>query len=276
MSFFKKKYKVTVLAVAAVAVLSAFIGHFTGENPIVNTVRTVLSPFQSGFSYIAYKIDKTINFIWEADIYKALNDQLQQRVTELERQNRDVAQYVVENERLNELLGLQESLSQFGTVAARVIGYSSNRWYDKIEINKGALSGINKGNTVICNDGVVGLVEEVGPDWAIVSTIINPDAAIGVRIVRTGDVGVVEGDDSLCYSSQCKLTFVDKGVNLIEGDMLETSGAGGMYPAGFIVGTVRGINSDNMGLLDHAIIEPKADFADLHEVLVINRIGGME
>ncbi|MDD6483123.1 MAG: rod shape-determining protein MreC [Clostridiales bacterium] len=272
MPFLKKKAKIAVIIVAAVAALGIVTAHFAGQNPVTNVIRTVMSPFQSGFSYIGYKLSRAVNFIWEADTYRAENEELSARLAQLEQQSKETAQYRVENERLSELLDLKNSLSQFETVAASVIGYSKNNWYDKIEINKGTLNGIEKGNPVICSDGIVGLVEEAGPDWAVVSTVINPDSAVGIRVTRTGDVGVAEGDDDLCMNSMCKLTFIDKGVNIIVGDLLETSGAGGIYPAGFIVGTIREISSDNMGILNYAVIEPKADFSRLHEVLVINKI----
>ena len=272
MSFFKKKTGTAIIIIAVLAAACAIFGHFTGHNPLTSAVRTIVTPFQSGCSYIAYKIEKGVNFIWEADTYKTQNEELQSRVTELEQQNKDTAQYRVENERLSELLDLKNSLSQFETVAASVIGYSPNSWYDKIEINKGTLNGIEKGNPVICRDGVVGIVEEAGADWATVKTIIEPNAAVGIRVSRTGDIGVVEGDEELCLNSKCKLTFVDKGVNIIVGDLLETSGAGGIYPAGFVVGTIREISSDNMGILNYAVVEPKVNIAKLREVLVINKI----
>lgn len=272
MSFFKKKTGTAIIIVVALAVVGGVLTHVTGHNPLVTAVKTVITPFQSGCSYISYQIERGVNFIWEADTYKAQNEELQSRVTELEMQNREIAQYRSENERLSELLDLKNSLSQFETVAARVIGYSSNRQYDKIEINKGILNGIEKGNPVICKDGVVGIVEEAGTDWATVKTIVEPNAAVGIRVSRTGDIGVVEGDSNMSVDSKCKLTFVDKGVNIIVGDLLETSGAGGIYPAGFAVGTIREISTDNMGILNYAVVEPKVNMAKLREVLVINKI----
>ena len=90
-----------------------------------------------------------------------------------------------------------------------------------------------------------------------------------MKISRTGDVAVVEGDNELYTQSYCKMTFIDKGSNLIVGDVLETSGAGGVYPPGLTVGSVREINADAMGNLNYAIVEPIVDFSRLYEVLVI-------
>lgn len=152
------------------------------------------------------------------------NARLVGEINELKKQNKDVANYREENERLKETLELQNSLENYSTVAASVIAYSSNNWYDTIQISKGSLAGVAVGNAVITPDGVVGKVVETGPTWSIVSTILNPDNAMGVKVSRTSDVAVVEGDSELYSQNYCKMTFIDKGSNLIIGDILETSG----------------------------------------------------
>ena len=272
MSFFKKKAGITVIVVVILAALSVTITHFAGENPVADVVRTVFSPFQNGAAAISGAISRQVTFIREASSYKEQNDQLVNEIIELKKKNKETSVYREENERLNELLQLQNSIQNYSTVAASVIGYSTNHWYDKIEINKGTLSGVDKGNTVIASDGIVGTVTEVGPNWAMIDTIINPESATGILVSRTDDIGVIEGDAEMCYQSLCKLTFVDKGANIIVGDILETSGTGGIYPPGLNVGTIREISADNMGTLNYALVEPKVDFKTLHEVLVINGV----
>lgn len=270
-SFFRKKGVQVAAAVTAAVLLCAAIAHFGGANPVSKVLRTVFSPFQNGVAYITDKVKDTTDFIREMKSYKEENDKLVSQINELKRQNRDITNYREENERLKEMLDLQASLDGYSTVAASVIAYSSNNWYDTIQISKGSLAGVSVGNAVITPDGVVGKVTETGPTWSIVSTILNPENAMGVRISRTGDVAVVEGDSELYSKSYCKMTFIDKGSNLINGDLLETSGSGGVYPAGLLVGAVREINSDAMGNLNYATVEPLVDFDKLYEVLVITK-----
>lgn len=272
MSFFRKKAGIAVIIVIAAAVLNGVISHYSGLNIISETVRFVFMPFQNGVSFIASQIDATVDFIRESAAYKDQNAMLVNQINELKKQNRDTYLYQEENERLLGLLELKESMDQYSTVAARVIGYSPNKWYDKIEINKGTFAGVNVGNTVMTGEGIVGIVTEAGPNWSIVDTILNPESATGITVSRTGDVGVVEGDSQMCYNSQCKLTFVDKDANIIVGDILVTSGTGGIYPAGINVGTIREISADNTGILNYAVVEPMVNFSKLHEVLVINGV----
>ena len=269
---FRKKAAAAAAAVVGAAALLAVITHFTGENPVSNAVRTVFSPFGTGLSVVSDAIEGRVNFIREAAAYKSINEQLVAENTELKKQNREISVYREENERLNELLSLKNSMGSYSTVAAKVTGYSSEHWYDKIQINKGTLDGIAEGNTVIAAEGIVGIITSAGPNWAEVETIIAPESAAGVSIARTGDIGVTEGDAELCRSSLCKLTFADKGANTIVGAILVTSGTGGIYPPDINVGTIREISADNMGTLNYATVEPMVDFSSLREVLVVNGV----
>lgn len=271
-SFFRKRGVIVALVVTAAVIILAAIAHFGGSNPVSTVLRTVFSPFQNGMAYIVNKVDGTVDFIIEMKSYKEENERLVAEINELKKQNRDITNYHEENERLKELLEMQTSLDAYSTVAASVIAYSSNNSYDTIQISKGTLAGVKEGNAVITPDGVVGKVIEAGPTWSVVSTILNPDNALGVKVSRTGDVAVVEGDSELYSQNYCKMSFIDKGSNLIVGDILETSGSGGIYPAGLSVGAIRDVNSDSMGNLNYATVEPLVDFDKLYEVLVINGV----
>lgn len=271
-SFFKKRGVQAAAIITAVVLICAGITHFGGSNPVAVVLRTVLSPFQNGTAYLSHKVQDTADFILEMKSYKEENERLVSEVTELKKQNRDITNYREENERLREMLDLKESLTGYATIPASIIAYSANNWYDTLQINKGTLAGVNVGNAVITPDGVVGKITEAGPTWALVSTILNPENAMGVRISRTGDVAVVEGDSELYSKNYCKMTFIDKGSSLIIGDLLETSGSGGVYPAGLSVGAIRAIDSDAMGNLNYATVEPLVDFDKLYEVLVISGI----
>ena len=269
-ALFKKKAVAAAAAVTAAVLIIAVIAHFIGFNPVTGAARIILSPFQSGMSYITGKAHSVVTYLWEMDSYREENERLNIEITDLKRENRDIAQFREENERLRELLALKNSMTNFSTVAAPVIGYSKSNAYDKIEIGRGSASGIEVGNTVMTPDGVVGMVTEVGANWSMVTTILDADNAMGVRITRTGDIAVLEGDRELLSQGCCKMTFINPSVNIIAGDIIETSGSADIYPAGLNVGSVKDINSDGMGQISYATIEPSVDFQHVHEVLVIN------
>lgn len=272
MKFFSKNWKLILIIAAAVSASGFVLNHFAGFNPISAVVNTVASPLKTGFSYIAHSVVGFRDFIWDMRAYKEDNERLEAENTALKQQNRDVASYREENERLLALLDLRESLSEYSTVAAKVISYSGNNWYEKIEINKGAVNGLSEGNAVITPEGIVGKITQVGPNYSVVTTILDPSSAVGIRVVRTGGMGLIEGDAELVKDSLCKLSFLDRDTPLIIGDVAQTSGTGGVYPAGFAVGSVMSVSADSMGILKYAVITPSVDFDKLSEVLVINGI----
>ncbi len=273
MPFFSKKWRIVIAAAIIIAAADFAVEHFAGINPIGAAVRTVTAPVRTGFSYISGAVGDAFGFVWDMRAYKADNEALEAENIRLKRENRDTASYREENERLQNLLDLQESITDYSTVAARVISYSPNNWYETVEINKGSMSGLGVGNAVVTSDGVVGRITEVGPNYSIVTTILDSCSAVGVRVSRTGGSGLVEGDDELAENSQCQLSFLDRSTPIIVGDVVETSGSGGIYPAGFVIGSVMSVSADSTGNLKYAVIDPAVDFENLHEVLVINGVG---
>jgi rod shape-determining protein MreC len=191
-------------------------------------------------------------------------------INELKRESRSVEAYKEENDRLRELLELKNTqMSEYKTAAARIISYEPDNWNETIVIDKGSRNGIKEGSVVVTGGGVVGQVTETGTTWSRVSAIINLDNALGVRVIRTGDLAIVEGDSELSREGNCKMSFIAKDASVIVGDLLETSGLGGIYPPGMTVGTVTKINSDNTGTMQYAVVKPVVDFNNLYEVLVI-------
>lgn len=266
----RKKYIITALIIAVLAAALTLAVRVFHVDFLTNAVRTVMMPMQKGVHTVAGKIGGVADFFNEMNGYKEENERLLAEITELKKQSRTTEQYQLENTRLKEILKLQNSLSEYTTVAANVISYMPNNWYDTIEIDKGTKDGLSVGNAVMTNLGIVGKITEVGTNWAVISSILNTDNALGAKVSRTGDIGVVEGDDSIKDTNICKLSFLENGSKLIVGDVLETSGTGGVYPPGITIGKISEISADSMGTLKYAVVEPGVKFNELKEVLVIN------
>lgn len=271
MSFLKNKVVITLIVIVAAVLTLAGISQATGGNtgPVGYAARIVFAPVQRVIAAVGSSVSGAVGFVWEMHGYKEANEQLVQEMNELRKENRSIADYKAENERLRELLDLKEQHTEFDTVSASVIAYGTNNWGDYVEINRGTAAGLVIDCVVMTPSGVVGRITEIGPNWAKVSTILNSDHAVGAKVTRTGDVAIVEGDVLLAKDGYCKMSFLSKDASLVTGDILETSGLGGIYPAGLSVGKIREIQSDSSGAMQYAVIEPFCDFNDLHEVLVI-------
>lgn len=268
MLFLKKKYlkiiAATILVIAALVVMSK-----VGDTPVQRTLYTVMSPIYRVGDGIMTPIRKFTNNVKKAGSYEAEIEELKKQVNDLKIENRSLEDYITENKRLKELLAIRDGMTESKTVTARVISYEPNSWYDTVVINKGENAGISKGNAVITGFGVVGKVVQTGKNWARVSTLINVSDSVGVKLSRTGDIGVVSGDALLAENKLCKLEYMSNDKNLIPGDVLLTSGLGGIYPSDLTIGKITQIKADSAGNLEYAVVEPSVDFSSLYEVLVI-------
>ncbi len=267
MSFSKKRVWTSVLIIIIAAIILAYLSR-GGKNPVSKAVNYVITPIESKISDVVNPIKNVFSYIGKMSEYEAENNRLRAENIELSSKIKDVSVYKEENERLRKLLDIADSY-EYETVAARVVAYETENWFSYVTLDKGTSSGINVSDTVITSDGLLGQVTDVGPNWSKVSTIINAESSAGVRITRNGEIGIVEGDATLSKSRKCRLGYLTANASIIAGDILKTSGLGGIYPPGISVGKISEISKDNMGRLDYAIIEPFINFDKLYEVVVI-------
>lgn len=267
MGFFKNKFlKVILIVLPVLVVVLAIVG---GDNPLQRAVYTVMTPVSSGMYNVTTPVRKFFDRFTNAEQYEKEIENLKSEIITLKVANKTREDYIVENKRLKELLDLKESKANFKTVSARVVSYEPNSWYDTVMLDKGSSSGIGINDAVITPLGLVGKVIAVGNNWAKVSTIINTANSIGVMMSRTSDIGVVSGDATLADEQCCRLEYLSNDKNLIKGDILLSSGLGGLYPPDLPVGKVTEIISDTAGNLEYGVVEPFVDFSALYEVLCI-------
>ena len=260
-----------VMAIVIIAVISAILSVIagTGTNPVTNTLNTLASPIQNLFAAALRPVHNHVELLDEMKGYKAENDRLVKEITRLKIENRDVKSYAAENDRLKKLLDLQEKNVDMTTVAVKTIAKNFEKWDKGITVNKGKSDGIKKGNPVITPEGVLGIVKEVGENWAKVTTIFDPESAIGAEFTRTGDVGVVEGEAELSETGKCRIEYISATASVINGDILVTSGLGEVYPRGLMIGKVSDVKVDAVGNIEYAIVDPAVDFNNVYEALVV-------
>ena len=232
-------------------------------------VSLVLSPFQSIVSWIGDELRQGTAFIWEMATVYEQNEMLRNEVTQLREQNLTASEYAAENERLRALLGYKQSALQFDLVAARVIGRESATWSSMIVINRGLGDGVQKDMPVVTDKGLVGRVVEAGPNSSKVQLILDPRTSVGTLVQRPESrvAGIVEGD--LDNPTMPRMVNIPKTADVIVGDIIVTSGFGGIYPKGLVVGLVSELKNDTGGLLKLALLEPAVDFQRLEDVMVI-------
>ncbi len=270
MSKFKKSALIAIIGVVIAAAILMVLSK-TGNNPVANVINTIFSPVQTAVVTISRPIKNFAQYISEMKDFKEENERLKSELATLKKEARNQEEYKKENTRLKKLLDLSDELTNCETVAAKIVAHEPQNWFYSLMINKGSKDGIKVSDVVITESGLVGKISEVGLNWARVSTVLDSSNAVGVKLTRTGDSGIAEGDSELLKKRRFKLDYILRQTSVINGDMLETSGLGGVYPPGLSVGRIEEIEFNNTGELVKAIIQPAVDFQDLYEVLVVTR-----
>ncbi len=123
---------------------------------------------------------------------------------------------------------------------------------------------------------MVGVVGEAGLNWSTVVTIIDPDISMGALVFSTGEDGLLEGDLTLMLEGSCRLSYLSTDSAIAVGDEVLTSGLGGVYPSGLMIGTVERVELSSSGVELYAVLQPSADLEALEEVFVIKEFDIVE
>ena len=222
-------------------------------------------------------------FIVNAKNYTSENNEYFSNVERLQKENEELTQELKEiNEKLlnyenlqaeNELLKKHIKLANlypdYSIIVADIITASTSNWEYTYTINRGSKDGIEPNMAVIAESGLVGYIESVTSNTAKVVSILDAGYAVSARVTRTRDTVISKGSLSLAEKRQMRITNIPIGVSLIEGDKIETSGLGGIYPKGILIGKVRSFEQKSNPVENEAIIESYVDFDKLETVAVI-------
>ena len=118
-------------------------------------------------------------------------------------------------------------------------------------------------------NALVGVVDAAGTNWATVLTLVDTDTSLGARVFRTKDLGLVQGDFALMEDNRLRLSFLPPECELLGGDLVVTSGLGGFYPAGLVIGSVEELLVDDSGAASYAVLVPAVKFDELTDVFIV-------
>lgn len=197
------------------------------------------------------------------------NQQLKVYISGLEQQVNEMETLRQENQRLKELVRFVESSPDLTYVSGAVIGRSPGIWFDTFTLNIGRVQGVEKNMPVVNGSGLIGRVSSVGATYCKVIAIIDSSMSISVMVERTRDTGMARG---LLQAGNdldtLELYYLPSDADLLPGDKIVTSGIGGLYPKGVLVGEVREVS--RAGAIErNAIITPSVDFRHIEEALVV-------
>ena len=267
--FFQKNGIMMLAAVVVVAVglcIASAVSNQTGF--LQNAAGVVTYPFRAAGSAVTGWFQSIGERFQTVESLRKENEDLRKENAQLTEDLRQAKTDSEENQR--DLNGLRQQRRDFTFEAAHVIERSTSNWSRTLTLNKGTSLGVEKGECVVDQYGyLVGVITDAGLNWSTVTTILDTDSQLGALVFRTGEVTVDMGDLALMNQGKLKLSYLEGESSLINGDMIVTSGLGGYYPSGLVIGSVEEIKTDDNGLTRYATILPKTDITQLVEVFVI-------
>lgn len=267
----KNGIRVGIIVLAVVVIIALGAAARDGSVGFAkNLTGIVKAPMQKVLRSTVNWFDSIYGYLYDYDSLLAENESLRTQLAEAQQSARDGIAASEENTRLRELLNLREKHTDYVMESCKVVLWSTSNWSSSFTISKGRSSGIEEGDPVVTEYGaVVGQVTELGETWATVSTLIDVDMSVGGFAGDTGTSGLVIGEYALMKDKTAKLTYLADGAQIFIGDEVLTSGSGGAFPAGLVIGTITAVQSEAGGQIEYGIVSPQCEFDSLVQVFVI-------
>ena len=268
----KSKHLLIVMTFVCISAAALTFMNVVSVEPVRSAVGYVIVPFQNGINEIGKWLTQKGQRFQDAEELAIENTRLQERVDALMEQNNLLSQNQKELTELQQLYELDKEYSEYEKVAAEVIARDPGNWFSTFTINRGSNHGIEKDMNVISSGGLVGLVTEVGPDWATVRSIIDDASSVSAMTVSTSDTCVVSGD--LRMMDEGKLSFGQMSAenSVTVGEKIVTSDISDKYLKGILIGYVSEITEDPNHLTTTGYLIPVVDFEHIRTVLVIKQL----
>ncbi len=264
-----KRIGILLLVLAVLLVLAASTAHRQGVSFPEEVLQVIVAPVQGAFQQLTSFAESFFASIKDYQLLLAENAKLRERLAAATALETSIAELKQENERLRRMLELREA-SEYELIAAEVIARDPSSWFKTITINKGARHGIEQNMAVITTDGLVGSILSVAPNSAHVLLLTDERSAVSALVQRSrepGEVGLIENDPE--NPGALLMKNLPRDANIQPGDTIISSGLGGLFPKGLLIGYVSSTAGDKMSLTQYAVVQPAVNFNRLEEVFVV-------
>lgn len=267
---FSGKVKVVLALAVVLAVALALLGSLgQGATFPERVAQAIMTPLRSGVNGLVRQAEKLYSYIFRYEALEAENEALKEELAELRRSVRATDALQRENKRLSDLAGLKQEREDFMLVSAYIITWDSNDWSSSFTINKGSNSGIAVDMVVITAQAeVVGLVTEVGSNWATVTTVLDSSLEISANMASSGYSGMVQGAYTTGSEGMLRMDYLPTDAVIRNNDQVVTAGST-LYPRDLILGYVSNAGFNETGVAKYALLTPAANFDDLEQVFVL-------
>ncbi len=274
--FFRSKGFKNLVVIAVVIFLGVLAAAFTHDasSPITSALGTIFSPLQKLSAAISENLEELSVSFESASVYEEENKELKKELEEYRKQLADYNEMKKKVDSYEEFYGIKKQNPDFEFSYGSVLSRDAADAYGSFTLNVGSKDGVEVDDPVIYGEYVVGIVKKVNYSTCVVYTLIDPRVNIGALESATREYGYVSGDATLYKDGLCKLSGLDASTSVVGGGVVCTSGAGGVFPDGLLIGQVKAVQNDEVSSGFYAEIKPFAELSKISDVFVITSFEG--
>ena len=267
--FFSTRVRVVIIVALLLAVGLTVVGDLTNVNIGDMLIKGILTPIRTGASRLTDQAQQLYNYMFRYESLVAENESLKEQIAQLEEDARMADSISRENDRLRDALSMKEAREDFNLVDCYIISRSSQEWSSTFTVNRGSAAGIQTGMCVVtANSEVVGLVSEVGPNYAVVRSVMDSSLEISATIASSGYNGMVQGGYASGLQGLLRMDYLPSNSVIRNNDQVVTSGST-VYPRNLIIGYVVDADFDDTGVAKYALLKPAVNVGELEQVFVV-------
>ncbi|MBR6826354.1 MAG: rod shape-determining protein MreC [Oscillospiraceae bacterium] len=263
--------KLLLVLAVFVAALLAISSALFGSTFLHKGVQAILTPIRGGVNAMTRQVERYYNYVFNYESLEAENAYLQSKISQMEEEMRSADALERENKRLKELLNLQEEHIDYKMDGAYIVSWDSSGWKSTFSINKGSKAGLAEGMIAVTELGqVVGIITDIGANWATVTTLLDTSIGISASIASSGYTGVVQGSLNPSEKGSLRMSYLPSNAILRNNDQVVTTGST-VYPKDLILGYIVNAGYDETGVSKFASLAPAANFESLEQVFIITQ-----
>ena len=267
--FFSAKVRVVLILAVVLAIALTVISSLTGFDLPGMLVQGVLTPMRTGLSRLRDTAEQYYSYMFRYEALEAENAALKEELAQIQSDARAADSLSRENDRLRDALNMQATHEDYDLVDAYIIAWKSVDWNSTLTINRGKNAGIEEGMCAItANHELVGVVSEVGSNYAVVKTIMDSSLQISASLSSTGNNGQVRGSYTSGHEDLLRMDYLASSSVIRNNDQVVTTGST-VYPRDLVVGYVVDADFDATGVAKFALLQPAADVDTLEQVFIL-------
>ncbi len=267
--FFSSKVRTVLILAVLLAVGLAVFSNLTGTDYPGMLVQSVMTPLRAGFSTLRDQAEQYYSYMFGYEALAAENAALKEQLAQMQSDARTADALSRENDRLRALLDMLATHEDYNLVDAYVIARGSVEWSSTMTINRGTNAGIEEGMCAITeNHELIGLVTEVGPNYAVIRTVMDSSLQISAALASSGHSGMVQGNYTSGRGDVLRMDYLPSSAIIRNNDQVVTAGST-MYPRDLILGYVVDADFDSTGVAKYALLKPAADIQSLEQVFIL-------